>query len=117
SPNPFGGGTWSYQLNPSAAAGDLVINEINASNEHGLLDEDSTPTDPDAQDWIEIYNRGTSAVNLANWGLSDDPDLPGLWTFPARTLGPGQYLVVFASGKDRKTPTGANLMHTNFKLS
>src|SRR5205085_12410627 len=92
-PNPFAGGAWSYTVDPNAGSGNLVINEFLANNETGLLDEDG-----EQQPWIEILNRGTNTVNLANWALSDDDTLPGLWSFPARSIAPGEYLVVFASG-------------------
>lgn len=39
-----------------------------------------------------------------------------MWTFPARSLAPGGYLVVFASGKDRRPTNPASPLHTNFKL-
>jgi hypothetical protein len=56
-------------------------------------------------------------VNLAGWSLTDNPDQPGQWTFPAVSLSPGEYRIVFASGKDRK-PTGVGAkLHTNFKLN
>jgi hypothetical protein len=112
SPNAFAGGSWSYTVDPGAIVGDLVINEFLAANENGLLDEDA-----EAQDWIEIYNRGSSGVNLGGWALTDDARVPGQWTFPAITLGPQQYLIVFASGKDRKPTTPGSRLHTNFKLS
>lgn len=110
-PNPFAGGSWSYTFEPGAPLPDLVINEFLAGNvsTNGLTDEDG-----EQQDWIEIRNRGTNTINLNGWSLSDDPALPGLWTFPARTLAPNAYLVIFASGKDRRPLTGA--LHTNFKL-
>jgi len=111
-PNAFAGGSWTYVLDPNAGVGDLVITEFIASNQNGLLDEDGQ-----AQDWIEIYNRGATAADLSGWSLSDDPDVPNRWVFPARVLPAGQYLVVFASGKDRKNPTGANRLHTSFQLS
>jgi hypothetical protein len=111
-PNAFAGGSWSYVLDPSAGVGDLVITEFNASNQNGLLDEDG-----DAQDWVEIYNRGVTAADLTGWSLSDDPEAPSRWVFPVRVLPAGQYLVVFASGKDRRNPTGANRLHTSFQLS
>jgi hypothetical protein len=110
--NPFAGGSWNYNVNPNATFTGIVINEINAANETGLRDEDG-----DEQDWIELYNGSSNAVDLAGWSLSDDEDEPGRWVFPSRLLAPGQYLVVFASGKDRKTPVGTNLFHTSFKLS
>lgn len=47
--------------------------------------------------------------------LTDQQGGPA-WTFPPGvTLVPGQYLVVFASGKDRRTPAAP--LHTDFKLS
>jgi len=108
-PNAFAGGNWSVSLNPLVALDDVVLNEFAAANLTGLRDEDG-----EAQDWMEIYNRGSTAVNLLGWSLTDDPKAPGKWTFPATNLAAGQYLVVFASGKDRRAP-GARL-HTNFKL-
>lgn len=113
SPNPFTGGAWSYTFHPGEFVGDVIINEFLASNAstNGLRDEDGQ-----LQDWIELYNRGTSTVNLNGWSLTDDPNQPDLWVFPSVTLSAGQYLVVFASGKDRRPSDGGNL-HTSFKLS
>lgn len=110
--NPFTAVSWTLTLDTNAVAGDLVITEINASNQNGLLDEDG-----EAHDWIEIHNRGVVAANLNGWSLSDDDELPGQWIFPDKILQPGEYLVVFASGKDRKTPTGLNRYHANFTLA
>lgn len=109
SPNAFAGGNWSVSLNPAGANGDVIINEFLAASLTGLLDEDG-----EAQDWIEIYNRGTNTVNLLGWSLTDDASVAGKWVFPSTNLAPGQFLVVFASEKDRRVP-GARL-HTNFKL-
>ncbi|MBN8248503.1 MAG: lamin tail domain-containing protein, partial [Verrucomicrobia bacterium] len=91
------------------ASSQLVINEFLASNNRGLLDSDG-----DTSDWIEIHNPGGSVVNLLGWTLTDDPDLPAKWSFPATNLNGGGYLVVFASGKDR-TNAGPQL-HTSFSL-
>jgi hypothetical protein len=113
SPNAFGGGSWSYTLHPGEFSGSVVINEFLAANvsTNGLRDEDG-----DLSDWIELYNRGVTPVNLGGWSLTDDPSQPGLWLFPTVSLGPEQYLLVFASGKDRSPTNGGNL-HTSFKLS
>jgi hypothetical protein len=112
--NLFGGTGWSVTLDPAAASAltNLVINELLAANisTDGLADEDGQ-----LGDWIELYNRGVAPVNLGGWSLTDSADQPAQWTFPATNIAPGQYLVVFASGKDRRIP-GANL-HTSFKLS
>ncbi len=111
-PNAFAGGTWSVVLNPGLQPGDVVINEFVAANRTGILDEDG-----EAQDWIELRNRGTNTVNLLGWSLTDDKDAPGKWAFPSVTLAPGQYLYLFASGKDRKAPANGQRFHTNFKLN
>ncbi len=109
--NAFAGTNWSVTLNPNLGAADVVINEFLAGNVSGLTDEDG-----DRPDWIELYNRGTNAVNLLGWSLTDDPNVPGKWLFPSKVLNPGEYLVVFASGKNRRAPTGTNRFHTNFRL-
>ena len=88
----------------------IVINEILASNTVSIQDEDSSH-----QDWIELYNSGSSSVNLLGFGLSDDPLLLYKWTFPNVSLGAGQYLIVWASSKNRSV-VGSPL-HTNFKIS
>ncbi|MBN2474798.1 MAG: lamin tail domain-containing protein [Pirellulales bacterium] len=89
-------------------AGPLVISEFLAINDSGLAD-----TDGDHSDWIEVYNPTGNTVDLAGWHLTDDPADLAKWTFPSKLLGSGQYLVVFASGKDRTDPAQ---LHTNFQL-
>jgi hypothetical protein len=87
-----------------------IISEFMASNDAGLADEDG-----DFSDWIEIYNPDATAINLDGYFLSDDSaDLTG-WEFPAVTIEPVSFLVVFASNKDRSDPAGE--LHANFKLS
>lgn len=112
-PNAFTPQAWSVVVDPNYTVPPLRINEFLASNlsAAGLKDEDG-----ELQDWIEIYNSSAEAVNLEGWSLTDDRDDPGRWVFPAVTLGPGQYLVVFASGKDRRATGAGARLHTNFKL-
>ncbi|UCH13968.1 MAG: CotH kinase family protein [Bacteroidales bacterium] len=76
---------------------ELVINEIMSSNTMTLADEDG-----DFSDWLEIYNYGATPVNLNGYGLSDNNSVPYMWIFPDITIQAGDYLVVFASDKDRK---------------
>jgi len=89
---------------------EIRINEFMAVNDIGLDDEDR-----DEADWIEIYNPGPDTVNLDRWYLTDDDNDLRKWAFPEVMLGPDAYLVVFASGKNRRDPLG--ILHTNFKLS
>ena len=88
-----------------------LITEFLASNTGGLVDEDG-----DSSDWIEIYNDGDAGLSLNGWHLTDDAGDLAKWTFPAVSLDSGQYLVVFASNKNRADADGTEL-HTNFKLS
>ena len=94
---------------PSTAP--VIINEFLTScrDELGLRDEDL-----ELQEWIEIYNRSSETVDLAGWMLTDDPAHTNKWAFPNRVLGPDEYLIVFASAKNR---TNGPHLHTNFKLS
>ena len=89
----------------------LVISEFMASNNTTLADEDG-----EYPDWIEIYNPGPEAASLNGWALTDNAGNLNKWEFPdGIEMGVGEFLVVFASGKDRTEP-GLEL-HTNFELS
>ncbi|ESU24170.1 hypothetical protein FEDK69T_06060 [Flavobacterium enshiense DK69] len=87
----------------------ITINEILSSNTSVNQDEDG-----DYEDWVEIYNYGTTAVNLNGYGLSDDATLLHKWSFPSVTLNAGQYLLVWCSDKNRRIVPGQ--LHTNFKI-
>src|ERR1051325_4734125 len=93
----------------AVAQEDVRITEFMASNTRTLQDEDR-----EYSDWIEIFNGSTNAVNLLNWSLTDTAGNLTKWRFPATNIAPNQFIIVFASNKDRRTP-GARL-HTNFKL-
>lgn len=93
-----------------ALAANPVITEFMASNNSTLLDGNGV-----ASDWIEIFNKGDEAVNLAGYTLTDDRGDLDKWSFPSVTLNPGAYLVVFASGNGTPDPGGH--LHTNFALS
>ncbi len=96
----------------AAPATGLVLNELVASNVTTLMDEDG-----DFSDWIELYNGGSLPIDLSNYALSDDATNPVKWRFPSgATIKPGEYYVVFASGKNRPG-TGTTLPHTNFSLA
>ena len=93
-----------------ALNGGPVISEFAADNDNGLADENG-----DYRDWIELHNPTAAAIDLDGWHLTDDAAERDKWQFPAVTIPPGGYLVVFASDKDRNDPDGQ--LHTNFKLS
>lgn len=91
-----------------AASPEVFITEVMTSNRTTVRDEDG-----DASDWLEVFNAGSAPIDLGAFWLSDDPEVPQKWAFPKRQLQPGDFLVVFASGKDRTE--GENL-HANFRL-
>ncbi len=114
----------------------VVINEIMSANLSSLQDEfwvdkqvcpvgdcnwwfeqmGENTWDGDYPDWIEIYNRGGTSINLDGYGLSDNREVPYKWTFPSVPVEAGGRLVVFASGRNITDPEPGNLMHTNFKI-
>ncbi len=97
-----------YRGSDRNLSAEVYITEIVSRNRGSLADEDG-----DLSDWIELANLGKESVALGGWYLSDSPDLPDKWTFPARDLAPGERLVIFASGKNRTS--GA--LHASFSLS
>lgn len=99
------------QLSPGLAAAEaaegLRISELMHKNKASLRDEDG-----DFSDWIELENASGAALDLTGWRLSDRGGRKG-WELPARTLESGEYLLVFADGKDRQEGE----LHSDFSLS
>ncbi len=90
----------------------LYINEFMASNDAANADEYG-----EYEDWIEIYNPGSEAVDIGGMYISDDlADLTTYQipsTFPdSTTIQPGGYLVLYA---DKQPEQG--ILHVNIKLS
>ena len=86
------------------------ISEFMAANTKTLADDDGV-----FSDWIEVHNPDDAPVDLAGWSLTDAAGNKTKWQFPAVTLPPGGYLIVFASNNNRRDPTRP--LHTNFALS
>lgn len=74
----------------------LKINEIMSSNTRVVYDEDG-----DTPDWLEIVNNSNAEINLSDYFLSENPDNLLKWQMPEINLAPNQYLLIYASGKDR----------------
>ena len=75
----------------------IQLNEIVSSNGNILYDEDG-----ETPDWIEIYNNTSEPQNLLGYGITDDPDDLQKWAFPSIIINSSDYLVLFASNKNRK---------------
>ena len=99
----------AVDLRPAFDPNGIIINELMAANRTQIQDGDG-----EWSDWIELYNGGSTPVDLTGCALSDDDVNQRKWVFPQVTLQPGEYLLVFASDKDRRE--GGEL-HANFKLS
>ncbi|MEN9676868.1 MAG: hypothetical protein RIS76_2764, partial [Verrucomicrobiota bacterium] len=101
--------TFYRLLSVPPVPGALVINEVMGNNTASIPDSGGA-----FWDWIEMYNGGETAINLLDYGLTDDPLRPHRWQFPDRTLQPDSYLVVYASGLDRIGP--GDELHASFRL-
>ena len=94
----------------NTAPGRILINEVMAGNKSAVLNDLGSYSD-----WIELYNPSNSPVNLEGWGLSHKKSKPVQWTFPAVTIAPQSYLVVYCDSRDKRDPNKP--LHTNFNLS
>lgn len=93
----------------SSSEESIIINEISAGEQTSIYDEDG-----DFSDFIELYNTSDQAVDIGGYFLSDDSEKTSKFVLPDYTMQPGEYLVIFASGKNK---SGGGYIHTNFKLS
>jgi hypothetical protein len=80
-----------------AVAQQVVINELMSANSVTICNEDG-----DYPDWIELFNPGNESCDLTGYGLSDSKKNLSKWQFPALAIPPHQFLLIFASGKDRR---------------
>ena len=94
----------------SLAEPPLRISEFCASNIDSLADHEG-----DFPDWIELENTSDRSVELRAFCLTDDPTQPIKYQLPRYSLGPGDRIIIFASGKrvERVRPP----YHAPFKLS
>jgi len=104
-------------------AANLLINEFMASNGSQLPLEAGELLDGDGRssDWIEIYNAHGQQVDISGWYLTDNKNNLYKWEFPvgSAVLDDGDYLIVFASGKDDANYPyldPSSYYHTNFNL-
>ncbi len=86
--------------------GVLYINEFMADNVTVIPDGHG-----EYEDWIEIYNGGYVPIDLGGMFLTDDPADTHKWVLPEVTLGPGEFLLIWADDDEEQ-----GLFHANFKL-
>ena len=86
----------------------LQINEVMAANLSVI------PLDGSAEDWIELKNVSGAPVELSDYYLSDTNKDYLLYRLPEGQLGPGEFIVIYATDViDRSSRSAAQ---TGFKL-
>ncbi|MFZ5517590.1 MAG: lamin tail domain-containing protein [Candidatus Zhuqueibacterota bacterium] len=97
----------------------LLINEFMASNDAASADADDNGSGDNSpyDDWFEIYNADSVAVNVAGMYVTDNLEnlnqyqIPG--ADPAKTtIPPGGFIVIWADNEPDQGP-----LHANFALS
>ena len=85
---------------------ELIISEVMSSNSKYL------PVGGEYYDLVEIKNNSNNPIDLSAYTLTDKHSEPARYQFPAVTLQPGEFFVVYCSGE-----TKLGKAHTSFKLS
>ena len=83
----------------------LIINEMMQSNVDCIMDD--TNEFPDS--WVELYNAGTSAVNLNTFKIGMTDNAVKAWQLPNQTVAPHGYVIIYCD-KD------AYGLHSDFRL-
>ena len=102
--------------NAASAPVTVFINEWMASNTRTLADTASGGTRYD--DWFELYNAGSSAVDLAGHFLTDHLTNRFQFVIPAGYVIPARgYLLVWADSEPGQNSPARPDLHVNFQLS
>ncbi|MBN2492257.1 MAG: CotH kinase family protein [Planctomycetes bacterium] len=98
----------SYRVAWPVGSSPVELGEFLAQNTAGIRDEMGQ-----YEDWIELVNTGSTAVDISGCYLSDRADNPTKWALPAGTvLQPGATLLVWADDDPEDGP-----YHATFKLA
>ena len=105
----LGGSSQGSNDLPSGTAG-LVLSELMVENDMAVRDADG-----EYPKWVELYNSTSGTLSLSGYSLSDREDDATKYPLPSITLQPGEYRVVFLSGKNRADANSE--LHTSFRLN
>ncbi|MCZ7637966.1 MAG: lamin tail domain-containing protein [Verrucomicrobia bacterium] len=96
---------------PSPAFPLLFLNEVQPVNLTGPRDQAG-----DRDPWVELYNAGTTALDLSGFYLTADLTQLTAWAFPAgTTIGPKEFRLVWTDGEPGESVPGEP--HTSFRLA
>jgi hypothetical protein len=94
----------------------VIINEWMADN--AAPDGFPDPADGLYQDWFELFNPNTNAVNLAGFYLTDNLSLPRKWAVPTGTIiAARDFLLVWADNEPEQNGPGSLGLHAGFQLN
>ncbi len=96
-----------HTIKGSFSVGDIVINELMASNSSTVKDAND-----EFDDWIELYNTTDNDVSVSGLFLSDDVLNLTKWALPEMSIPANDYLIVWADSEESQAG-----VHSNFKLS
>ncbi|HAP69482.1 MAG TPA: hypothetical protein DCR04_07110 [Flavobacteriales bacterium] len=96
-----------YEIQSQITSGDLVLNELMASNDLTASDQFG-----ESDDWIEIYNTTQFDISTSGLYLTDDATNLDKWALPNSVIPADGYMIIWA---DEDGEQGDN--HANFKLS
>ena len=77
------------------------------------------PADNDADDWFELYNPNSFAVDLGGYFLTDNLLNPRQFEIPSDgryTIPPSGFLLVWADNETQQNSTNRSDLHVNFQL-
>lgn len=66
-------------------------------------------------DWVELRNISDSKIHLSDYCITEDPDVPGMYTLPDQDLAPGASIIIILSG-DTALSSG-KYAHAPFSLN
>ena len=92
----------------TTAKAQLVINELMQSNVEYMMDD--IKEFPDS--WVELYNKGTEAVNLKDYKISNKKKPKKAWQLPDMTVEPNGFVVIFCDKEGKED----NRLHADFRL-
>ena len=94
----------------STAPGPLAIWEVMTSNDAYLPQALG-----ECYDWVELRNISDTELRLADFSITDDPEAPGMYPLPDKTLAPGESIVIILSGDESLSTR--RYAHANFSLN
>lgn len=92
----------------SPPVGDIVINELLASNSTNVADGFG-----EYDDWVELHNNTNTSINIGGYYLTDKIDNLTKWEIPANTILAGKGYQIFWADED----SSQGPYHMNFKLA